>query len=213
MISLFIDTSHHNLIVAIYEELDELVYICEKNDNNLSIRLLPLINQAFESIDKKASDIDKIFCVVGPGSFTGIRIGVATVKIMAWALNKKVIPISELELLSTSKTDKKYVIPMIDARRDHVYAGMYDTKLKSIRKDKYVLKQEFLDDVLKKYAKEDIEIVSYDTIVDVKTVIPQIKVEKIIKKYYYSEGIIAHQLNPNYLKNTEAEEKKQKMKK
>ncbi len=208
MISLFIDTSYHNIIVGIYRDLDELCCLIEKNDNHLSTRLLPLIETAFLAVNIPIQKIDKIFVINGPGSFTGIRIGLVTAKTIGWALKKKVVILSELELLATTETKKKYVLPMIDARRGYVYAGLYDNMLKVIRKDKYIEKEKLLSSVYEKYKKEEVDILSYDDIENLKVEEPKINVVKIIQKHLNDEGQNAHQVNPNYLKKTEAEEKK-----
>ena len=62
---------------------------------------------------------------VGPGSFTGLRIGVATVKAFAHIFNKPVIGISTLEALAYNLPYNETIVPMIDARRDRVYTGIY----------------------------------------------------------------------------------------
>ena len=116
--------------------------------------------------------------------------------------------LSELELLATTETKKKYVLPMIDARRGYVYAGLYDNMLKVIRKDKYIEKEKLLSSVYEKYKKEEVDILSYDDIENLKVEEPKINVVKIIQKHLNDEGQNAHQVNPNYLKKTEAEEKK-----
>lgn len=208
MISLFIDTSYHNLIVGLYKGLKEIAYDIQENDNQLSTRLLPLIEANLKKANITVKDIDKIFVVNGPGSFTGIRIGVATVKTLGWALNKKVVPISELEFLATAKTEKKYILPLIDARRGYVYAGFYDNDLDVLQKDKYINLNDMLKKIEKKYNMDEVEIVSYDEFPDIDVNRPKIRVEKILEKYIEKEGLEAHQVNPNYLKKTEAEEKK-----
>lgn len=208
MICLFIDTSYHNLIIGLYKGLKEIYYCIQKNDNQLSTCLLPLLEEALKSTNLKASDIDKIFVVNGPGSFTGIRIGVATAKTLGWSLSKDIVPISEIELLATTKTEKKYVLPMIDARRGFVYSGLYDTNLKALQKDKYIKVETILKKVYQKYNSDDVEIVSFDEFDNINVQKPKVRVEKIIEKYIDKKGREAHRVNPNYLKKTEAEEKK-----
>ena len=70
--------------------------------------------------------------VNGPGSFTGIRVGVSIDKVIAWGFNIPIIPVSSLELLATTNQEFKYSIPIIDARRGYVYAGVYDSENNNI---------------------------------------------------------------------------------
>ena len=144
-------------------------------------------------------DIDCIFVVTGPGSFTGVRIGVTVAKTIAWALNINVIPISSLEFLATHKTQKRYLVPLIDARRGNVYAGIYDNELNNILPDKLVSYEQ-----LAKNLDDTYEQVSYDFDYMVK---PKLDILKVINKHLDDTPMNPHLLNPNYLKLTEAEER------
>jgi tRNA threonylcarbamoyladenosine biosynthesis protein TsaB len=194
------------MVIAIFKDKQQLYFTEEKNNNDLSIKLLPKIKEIIEQLNLYITDIEMIFVVNGPGSFTGIRIGLTVAKTLAWSLNIPIIPISELELLATTEAGK-YVAPMIDARRDYVYAGLYTSNLDSIIKDEYILKSEFLNKI-KEYI-DDVTFVSYDSFSSVDCVTPKINVSKIVEKYINSEGAIVHTLLPNYLKKTEAEEKRE----
>ena len=196
MISLFLDTASHNLIAGIYKDTEQLALNIEENDNNLSKRILPFIDKTIKQAEINVKDINKIFVVNGPGSFTGIRIGVAVAKTIAWSLKIDICPISELEVIASAKTTK--AISLIDARRGYVYAGMYEN-LKNIMEDKYVE----LDKLKKEY--KDITLLSYDNIEGAE--IPKLNIKKIIKKHLKNKSVNPHSLNPSYLKKTEAEEK------
>lgn len=89
MISLFLDTCSAKLIVGVYNGIDPIVLNIEENDNHLSERILPLIDNTLKQANKKISDINNIIVVNGPGSFTGIRIGVTVAKMLAWCGNIK----------------------------------------------------------------------------------------------------------------------------
>ena len=206
MISFFIDTCYKKLIIAIYKGEEQLFYLNEESNNNLSEKLLPKIKEIFNNLSMKVEDIDVIYAVNGPGSFTGIRIGLTFCKVLAWTLNKKVITISELELLASINTDKKYIIPLIDARRDYVYAGIYDHKLLPLLNDQYIK----IDDLLlkvKDYKGEDILFISLDEFDKIKSIKPDIDILKLIKMHQSDSPTNPNLLNPNYLKKTEAEEK------
>jgi len=190
---LFLDTATTNLVVAIVID-NEIRYlkqeICKQS---MSEKLMPIIDEAFKSTNIQIDELDKIFVTNGPGSFTGIRIGLTFAKTLAWTLNIPVVPISSLEVMAS----KKASMALIDARRGYVFAGGYNDDLKAIYDDKYIK----LDEI-----NTDLPFVSYDEL-DVDTCIPEIDVLKIIKKHENEKGVNSHSLNPIYLKQTEAEEK------
>ncbi len=190
---LFIDSATATLVVAIISE-DKIIYIHNKvTGKDMSSDIMPIIADAFNKTGLKPQDINKIFAVNGPGSFTGIRVGLAVAKTMAWALKIPVVPISSLEVIA-STPNKENNIALIDARRGYVYAGIYDSDLNVIKEDKHIL----LDNI-----KDKGTYVSYDDFPGLK---PNIDLLKVIKKHENEKGINPHQLNPKYLKLTEAEE-------
>lgn len=201
MISLFLDTAAHDMTIGIYKDTEELYLLTEENDNHLSEKLLPTIKKAFESISMTIKDIDRIYVVDGPGSFTGIRIGITVAKIVAWALKKEIIPVSKLELIASTDTNGKNKLALIDARHDHVYAGMYDATLNSIIEDCYTSIEEISPKI-----NEDMVVISSDSF-DFETMIPNSNIPLIIERHKNDTPINPHELKPNYLKRTEAEEK------
>ena len=84
---LYIDTSSSYLYSAIVEDDKLISYVSEDYGQNLSEVALPKIVSMFEDNNLKPKNIDKIIVVNGPGSFTGIRIGITIAKIYAWSLN------------------------------------------------------------------------------------------------------------------------------
>ena len=196
---LLIDTTTSYVTVSIIEDNTILYNYYNKIESDMSSRIISIIDEAFNKVEFELKDIDKIMVSNGPGSFTGIRVGVTVAKTIAWALKKDIIPISSLELMATTNTSKKYVVPMIDARRGNVFSGIYDTNLNVIKQDKMVSCNELIKDLDDQY-----EFVSYDNIKD--TIKPQINVLKVVNKHIKDKGINPHNLNPNYLKLTEAEE-------
>ena len=195
MMYLLIDTSLKYPTVSIIEN-DKVLYLFhEEIDSDMSSKIMPIIDDGFKSINKKVDDIDKIFVVNGPGSFTGIRIGVTIAKTIAWALKKEIVTISSLEFMATTKASTKYIVPTIDARRGNVFAGIYDKNLNIIKEDKLINLEE-----LKKSIDSNYTIISYD----LNNV--NIDVLKIINKHKNDKGLNPHSVNPNYLKLTEAEE-------
>lgn len=202
MMSLFIDTSNYKLILGIIDEQINkvLVYYNEVLKEDLSSKILVLIKKCIDEIKITSHEIDKIYIVNGPGSFTGVRIGVTIAKTYAWALNIKVIPISSLEVLASTKSNTEYVVPMIDARREAVYAGIYDKNLKLIFKDSYIR----LSD-LKEVLPSNYTFISDDKFENYEVVSPKVDILKVINNHKNDLGVNPHELVPNYLKITEAE--------
>lgn len=192
MTYLFIDTCSNYLIIFIVKNMEMIYYFNESNDTNLSSRIMPIVDDAFKKTNLTINDIDKIFVVNGPGSFTGIRVGITIAKVIGSSLNIPIIKLSELELMATTETDTEYNIPIIDARRGYVYTGMYDNNLNSCREEIHMLY-------------DDIKLPDSYTIIDDNNV--KFDLIKIIKKHESDEPINPHALKPNYLKKTEAEEK------
>lgn len=88
--------------------------------------LVPMLEELKEALDLDLASIDVIAVTKGPGSFTGLRIGAATAKGIALALNKPILPVSTLESLAfNAYGTQKLVCPIMDARRQQVYTGIY----------------------------------------------------------------------------------------
>ena len=143
-------------------------------------------------------DEDKIFVTIGPGSFTGVRVGITVAKTISWSLNIPVYPISTLEYLASVNTKYNKIISIIDARRENVFAGYYDTKLNKIKDEEHTN----IESIKKN---EDTILVSYDGVYDSEII--DVDIVKLINKHINDKSVNPHELNPNYLKKTEAEEK------
>lgn len=201
--NIFLDTSNSHLIVAIYKNKTKLAYYNEKCDNNLSSQIMIIIDKIFKEAKTSPWDIDKIFVVTGPGSFTGIRIGVTIAKTFAWAFATEIVPISSLEVMATTKFKGNYIVPIIDARRNFVYAGMYDKNLNLIKPNRYIN----LDKLLAELNGEKVSFVTYDIIeLNGNIIKPNIQILPLLKQHLNDLTVNPHQINPNYLKLTEAEE-------
>ena len=88
--------------------------------------LLVMVDEMLKKLNIDIEDIDLFVAVTGPGSFTGIRIGVTVVKALAMALNKPIVAVNTLEALSFGVFTDKKKIPLIDARGERVYYGVYE---------------------------------------------------------------------------------------
>ena len=124
---LAVDTSAVTATVAIIKD-DVLVY--ENNITNAlthSETLMPMVDAGLKSVNLTAKDIDLFAVSCGPGSFTGIRIGVAAIKALAYAVDKPVFGINTLLSLAYNLSIVKNmpVAPIMDARRGQVYNAVY----------------------------------------------------------------------------------------
>lgn len=98
-----------------------------------SARLLPAIVAALEAQGLSKSDIDLFAVASGPGSFTGLRVGMATVKGLAFALQKPIAAVSVLEAIALASGRNGRVIAAMDAQRGEVFAGEYSVSASSLR--------------------------------------------------------------------------------
>jgi len=191
---LFVSSATANLVVAIIIDGRITYMFNEECHIDTSSKIMPVIDEAFRVSNIKPSMIDKIFAINGPGSFTGIRVGLTFCKVMAYCLNIPIVTLSSLEVMASGFDSD--VTSLIDARRGYVYAGSYDKDLNILHGDEYVLFDELDTRGL---------LVSYDNLSTAK---PKLDLIKIINKHKDDEGILVHNANPNYLKLTEAEEKR-----
>lgn len=123
---LAVDTSSKAASAALVED-DKL--ICEITLNNKlthSQTILPIIDDVLKRGEVSPAEVDLFAVSSGPGSFTGLRIGVTTVKGLAHAVNKPVVSVSTLEALAYNLPACPYIIaPIMDARREQVYNALY----------------------------------------------------------------------------------------
>ena len=192
MISLFIDTAN-SFIISIVKDNRILFYHSDISNSETSSKVMPILDEAFSKTNLKPTDINKIYVVNGPGSFTGIRVGVTIAKTMSYLLNIPLISLSELELMATTNMNSKYIVPMIDARRGYVYGAIYDNELNTYYEESHILLDELKTKIPSDYSFVD-NVSKVDLI-------------KLLNKHQNDNSINPHELKPNYLKKTEAEEK------
>ena len=135
---LHIETSTKNCSVSI-ANCGELISLKEINTGDYSHAemLHPLINEALLESKLTIKEIEAIAVGKGPGSYTGLRIGVSAAKGLCFANDIPLISINSLEILAqTMNIDSGLIIPMIDARRMEVYAAIYDKNHNAVRETK-----------------------------------------------------------------------------
>lgn len=123
---LAIDTSTLVLSVAVVEEGKVLGEVTTNLHKTHSERLMPTVARLLEDLAMGLSDIEAVTVTSGPGSYTGIRIGVTTAKTLAWARGLPLYSESSLTVLAMNgKRFPGLVVPLFDARRNRVYTGIY----------------------------------------------------------------------------------------
>lgn len=140
---LMIDTSNQPMSIAIMQDDIVLAETTSEDKKDHSSQLMPGIQHLFEEAKIEKNAIDGIVVAKGPGSYTGVRIGVTTAKTLAYALNTKLYGVSSLAALAATveNDDQKLLVPIIDARREAVYTGVYqnvDGNLTTILEDQYL---------------------------------------------------------------------------
>ncbi len=150
-----VDTSGKYLSVVVCKNDKPEVFFEENCGVNHSVKLMPVLEELLDRAKLSLKDVDFFACVVGAGSFTGIRIGVSTVKALCFSNKKPCLKITSFDTLAYNRKGK--VLAVIDAGHNGYYvAGYLDKKL--ILNPKYVLKEELLN-LSKEYV-----LVSFDNL-------------------------------------------------
>ncbi|MGZ3596369.1 MAG: tRNA (adenosine(37)-N6)-threonylcarbamoyltransferase complex dimerization subunit type 1 TsaB [Syntrophales bacterium] len=128
MLTLAIDTSTKSASIALLRDSDILSESFFNLDVNHSLVLLPALEHLLRLSSIQAGEIDLFACTMGPGSFTGLRVGASTIKGLALATGKPIAGVSTLEALAFNIVSPEISIcPMLDAKKDQVYTALYRT--------------------------------------------------------------------------------------
>lgn len=122
---LAIDTSSKICSVALMEDQKIILEKHTNDEKTHSQNLMPLIDNLFQETDLTLDDIDLLACCLGPGSFTGIRIGISTVKAFSDAKNIPVTGVTSLESLAYNIQSTGLIVSLIDAKNDNVYYSLF----------------------------------------------------------------------------------------
>ena len=202
---LYIDTSSAYLYTGIVEEDKLLIEKKKYLEHELSKESLYIVSEMFEEANLSVDDIDKIIVVNGPGSFTGIRIGLTFAKVYAWAKKIEITSISSLDAMAISTNISTNKVPMLNARRGYVYTGIYSKDNELLFDNSYIKLDEFMNSLNKL---DDYKIISNDEEIELDKIEYNPNILEIVSYYKNKESINPHELNPNYLKKTAAEEAK-----
>ena len=129
MLILALESSAKAASVALMQDAELLAQYSQCSGLTHSRTLLPMVEDMLKNTDKKLADVDFIAVAHGPGSFTGIRIGVSIVKGLAWASDKKCVGVSTLAAMAWhGAAAGGLVCPVMDARRSQVYNALFEIK-------------------------------------------------------------------------------------
>ena len=197
---LAIDTSGVHLTVAVIKDNKDFVRFIEDDKVKHSENLMPTVEELLDVADLSLKDLDFVAVVIGAGSFTGIRIGISTVKALAFSENKPYLSITSFDALAYNEKKGK-VMAVINAGHGGFYAcGYTDGKISF--SPRFILKEELVS-LLKDY-----EFLSGEIIDDLKTEVVSVK-EGLIFAVDKKKSEISRdydKLAPLYLRKSQAEE-------
>lgn len=154
-ILLHINTALNDAYVGISQGDELMGTVSNDSPFDHAAFLQPAIKELCHANNVSLKQIDAVTVVNGPGSYTGLRVGLSAAKGICYALNKPLICINSLEWLATNMTDANadLICPMIDARRMEVYTALYDRSLKCVLEPTaMVLSNESFSDSLSKHS-------------------------------------------------------------
>ncbi|MCK5761472.1 MAG: tRNA (adenosine(37)-N6)-threonylcarbamoyltransferase complex dimerization subunit type 1 TsaB [Candidatus Izimaplasma sp.] len=190
---LLIDSATKDLYIALYEDLECLGKYYKSGNNDHSTKLMIEIERIFKMNNAKTADLDEVIIGIGPGSYTGLRIGVVVAKMFGWNNDIQVRTISSLAMMASSSNSDKLIVAEIDARRGNSFIGVFKNEGKALS----LAKEEVLTNLA---AFTDSLGEPYVLVSNGET-----NVEKILNSKLLTNVVDIHSLNPNYLRITEAE--------
>ena len=208
---LAMDTSNKALSLAILENEELLGQVTLNIKKNHSITLMPAIDFLMNSLDMKPTGLDRIAVAQGPGSYTGLRIAVATAKTLAHTLKIELVGVSSLLALVPEQAEG-LVIPIMDARRNNVYAGFYQSG-QAVRPEAHLPLAEVLE--MAGAANQPVTFVGETAVFveQIEAAFPQAAIQPTLPDAAALGRIgldlpaqSIHDFVPNYLKRVEAEE-------
>lgn len=231
---LSLETSSEICSVSIIEN-DKV--LCDKTINNgytHSQNLIPLLSDTLKDSNISLKDIDAFACDIGPGSFTGIRIGLSTIKAFRDVFDKPLIGVSSLEILAYSikNNNTDFICSIIDAKNENVYYGIYQ-KLGNDLKQIHELKCDNINNLLQLLKSEEFnnkkiffvgnasiiyknmiefELNNMSVFIDETTDLSSIIIGKIALKNLINSSYNSNEISPLYLKKSNAELEKEKSK-
>lgn len=216
------DTSNQTLAIGITEDQKVLGQLQTTINKNHSVTLMPAVASLVEQVGLKPQDFNRIVVAEGPGSYTGLRIGVTTAKTLADTLNCELVGISSLKTIAANcRGRQEWIVPLFNARRQNVYAGAYQwqgEELVAVLPDQHIS----LAELLEKLKGQSVYFVGEDVAAfrgEITAVFPEATINPV-PEWDYPNGVVLanlglreapvkniHGFLPAYLKLVEAEEK------
>ncbi|HAQ56714.1 MAG TPA: tRNA (adenosine(37)-N6)-threonylcarbamoyltransferase complex dimerization subunit type 1 TsaB [Acholeplasmatales bacterium] len=193
--TLFVDTATKSVLLALVIDGVVTDLVCQEGQNNHSVTILPLLDDLLKRQNIALRDLTELIVGIGPGSYTGVRIGVSIAKMIGYLNDIPVRTVSSLALLASSASAGT-VVGFIDARRENAFMACYD----------------ITDDVMTERVADTLENVeAFQTRIPkpyqiVSAGIPDVL--KILRSHLTFPVPDIHALVPNYLQVTEAEHNK-----
>lgn len=219
MLILAVDTASKSLSIALAKEREVLGEIFIDNGLTHSETLLSAIKNLFGLTKRDIEEVDLFAVSSGPGSFTGLRIGISTVNAFAYSLNKPCIGVSSLDILANQCQGFAGIIcPILNARRGEVYTGIYKKRINGSIEALSPCQALPIDNLLDALPHDEVVFFTGDGLIDYKENIIEKKRAnfKILPEYYWkisSRSLIAlsstikdfsKQVYPIYVRDSEA---------
>jgi len=189
---LVIDTATRNIYLSLIIDGIEKQSVYQEGINNHSVTIIPYLDEILKKENMSLRELDEVIVGVGPGSYTGVRIGVTVAKMIGYLNKIKVSTVSSLALIASSSS-KEYIVPYVDARRGNAFLAYFKQTNGQIER----IEEDCLEniEVFLKTKTND-----YDFIYEG---VPNIS--KILDTNLVTSINDIHELQPNYLRITEAE--------
>ncbi|MFJ7685032.1 tRNA (adenosine(37)-N6)-threonylcarbamoyltransferase complex dimerization subunit type 1 TsaB [Peribacillus butanolivorans] len=220
---LAIDTSNFTLGIALINDTQVIGEYTTNLKKNHSVRVMPAIETLLKDCDTSPKELTKIVVAQGPGSYTGVRIGVTIAKTLAWTLKIPLSAVSSLEVLAANgRYFNGLVSPLFDARRGQIYTGLYEMEnnvLNTVMEDCNILSSEWA--IRLKELKRPVLFVGQDVEIHreaITKVLGNLAVFSPVQLFNSRPSELAfiglnktevdiHQFVPNYIRMAEAEAK------
>lgn len=225
---LAIDTSSKICSIAVLEDNDLIIEKHINDGTTHSQKLMPMVDNILKECNNNISDFDLFACSVGPGSFTGVRIGVSTVKAFSDVTNIPITSVSSLESLAYNTLNSNFkeniVCSLIDAKNDNVYCGIFEKKGDSFiqLEDLYAKNINEVLEILDKYSSSSILFVGDGAIYHKYSILQRFSKTTFVEKDLneqtsisvglaaynkYKQGLYgdSNSISPLYLRKSQAE--------
>lgn len=206
MISLFLDTSSKKLVVGLVKD-EEIISLVEKETvNDHSKYLVPIIDEEIKKNNLTIKDINKIYVISGPGSFTGTRIAVTVAKTLSYALNVPVKSISALKQYVFEYENNDYYAVILNERTDKAYFGLYDKDYNEVIPEEYTSLDKINEKLSSYVTNKLLVITDMEYPYSNRTTETKLNLVKLIN-YYKDEEDNSFNIKPSYLKKIDVEDK------